>query len=273
MARIAASSGLSATDGIALTAERYPKYNNFGAEVETSRPFQKLLNHCVFGACRMTPTIDQSSAPIARPRLLELSRQVAVDFQPDADFDERRRCPSHGFLPFLRQYHSRSSAYLGRLGIQEIKIIAFVYDPGSRFPPNLSAHPPGIALPAQHADPHDYPAGSRGALQASSLLSLGRSIVGNLPRPMGSPQCQRRRQGPLTLRLSNAAIPRGGPTQRAHTPLPFRQGHPRLPACLPRALFRRGRSNTNLTRTHPCARSAFLASARPSKPAKGRSCK
>jgi hypothetical protein len=150
---MAVSSGLSAKDAIALTAERYPKYNTEGAGFDTSRPFQKLLNHRVIGACRMTPTIHQSSAPIAQPRLLELSRQVAVDFQPDADFDERRRCPGHGFLPFLGQYHIRSSAYPGGVWIQEIKIIAFVYDPGSRFHPDLSARPTGIVLPCQHAEP------------------------------------------------------------------------------------------------------------------------
>jgi hypothetical protein len=45
--------------------------------------------------CRVTPTIHQSSAGVARPRLSEFSRQVAVDFQPNADFDEGGRCPGH----------------------------------------------------------------------------------------------------------------------------------------------------------------------------------
>jgi hypothetical protein len=127
MPRMALSERCQQKRGIALTAERYAKYNTIGAEVDDSRPFQKLPNQCVMGVCRTTPTIRQSSARVAPPRLLELSRQVAVDFQPDADFDERRRCPGHGFLPFMDQYHRRSSAYPGSRRIQEIKIIAFVY--------------------------------------------------------------------------------------------------------------------------------------------------
>jgi hypothetical protein len=123
----------------------------------------------------MTPTIQQSSAPIARPRLLELSRQVTVDFQPDADFDERRRCPSHGFLPFVGQYYGRSSAYPGSLRIQEIKIIAFVYDPGSRFHPNLSARAVSVRWPPGHASPHDdAAAGSRST--STGFTPVGRPI-------------------------------------------------------------------------------------------------
>ena len=99
----------------------------------------------------MTPTIRQSSARVARPRLLELSRQVAVDFQPDADFDERRRCPGHGFRPFMGQYHRRSSAYPGNRRIQEIKIIAFVYGPVLGSP--ATYRPARIVVP--HALPRD----------------------------------------------------------------------------------------------------------------------
>jgi hypothetical protein len=237
-------SGLSAKDGIALTAERYPKYNTIGAEVDTSRPFQKLLNQRVIGTCHMTPTIHQSSAPIARPRLSELSRQVAVDFQPDADFDERRRCPGHRLLPFVGQYHSRSSAYRGGVRIQEIKIIAFVYDPGSRFHPDLSGRPTGIVLPRQHAAAHDDPAGARGE-SSSEFAPLAQPI--HCRRHPPTEGTARRRvssagKAPFSLRLSNAGLPRGSPTERGHAPFPFRQGHPQLLACLPKALFRRGRS-------------------------------
>jgi len=122
-------------------------------------PFQKMLNQCVTGACRITPTIGQSSARIA-VRQSELSRQVAVDFQPDADFDERGGCPGHGFVPFLGHYHRRFSAYPGGLQIQEIKTIAFVYGPASPFHADVSARLARIPLPRRQA-PMTGPHGSQ----------------------------------------------------------------------------------------------------------------
>jgi hypothetical protein len=251
---------------IALTAERYAKYNIIGAEVEDSRPF--LPNQCVMGACRMTPTIRQSSARVARPRLLELSRQVAVDFQPDADFDEHRRCPGHGFLPFMSQYQSRSSAYPGKRRIQEIKIIAFVYGPALGSPATHSPAPPGslCRMPFPVTTPHGLP-------QIFERVRSGRSPIerGKHPPP-------RERLVPTTAPvarscLSTVKTPRNPLRmleERGHAAFTFRKGHPQfLPPCnaSTRPLRRYLDANS------PSARSAFLASARPSKPAKGRSCK
>jgi hypothetical protein len=214
---MAQRSGLSANEEIALTDERYPKYNAPGAEVAASRPFQKLLDQCVIGACHMTPTVYQSSASTARPRLLELSRQVTVDFQPDADFDERRGCPGHGILPFLGQYPSRWSAYPGGVQIQEIKIIAFVYGPGSGFHPDPSARPTGIVLPHQHADPRDDPTGPREDPRVSSLLWPGKSFCETSPSRRFLRSAGRR---PSRSVFSNAAI-RGVPAQKGHALCPF----------------------------------------------------
>jgi hypothetical protein len=179
MARMAESSGLSAKEEIALTGE---DFRNTTCQGRKSRlpPLPKAALS-VRNWRAMTPTVDQSSAPVAQPWLLELSRQVAVDFQPDADFDERRRCPGHGFLPFLGQYRSQRSAYPGGLRIQEIKIIAFIYDPGSGCHRDPSTRPTGIALPSQHADPHDDRVGPRGDPRVSSLLWPGKSSCETSP--------------------------------------------------------------------------------------------
>jgi hypothetical protein len=267
-------SGLSAKDGIALTAERYPKYNTIGAEVDTSRPFQKLLNQRVIGTCHMTPTIHQSSAPIARPRLSELSRQVAVDFQPDADFDERRRCPGHRLLPFVGQYHSRSSAYRGGVRIQEIKIIAFVYDPGSRFHPDLSGRPTGIVLPRQHAAPHDDPAGARGE-SSSEFAPLAQPIhCGKHPPTEGT---ARRRVSSAGRRPSRSVFQTPdslvGRLRNEVMPLsPFAKAIPNFSPVFQRHCFDAA-APYSPDANSPCTRSAFLTSARPPKLAKGRSCK
>jgi len=219
----------------------------------------------------MTPTVHQLSAPIARPRLLELSRQIAVDFQPDADFDERGRCPGHGFLPFVGQYHSRTSTYPGRRRIQEIKIIAFVYNPSSRFHADLSARPTGIALPPRHAHSYDQAPRARGDRRAGSLLPPCKSIVGNVPQPKGPPHCQRCRQAPLWFHRVYQLSKRGNPSWGANAKrsCPFHLSpRPSPTSCLSTRPHQR-----YLEADSPSARSAFLTSAWPSRPAKGRSCK
>jgi hypothetical protein len=180
MARMALSERCQRKRAIALTAERYAKYNTIGAEVEDSRPF--LPNQCLMGACRMTPTIRQSSARVARPRLLELSRQVAVDFQPDADFDERRRCPGHGFLPFMGQYLSRLSAYPGKRRIQEIRIIAFVYGPARGSPANPPPRPAWT-----HALPRDDATRLAADLREGSFRSFANRAWETSRRQKGTP--------------------------------------------------------------------------------------
>jgi hypothetical protein len=56
-------------------------------------------------ALKMTAPADgRPSAGAASQRIFrgsELSRQIAVDLESDADFDKHRRCPGHGFLRFL----------------------------------------------------------------------------------------------------------------------------------------------------------------------------
>jgi hypothetical protein len=231
--------------------------------VENSRPFQKLHVQCVIGARRMTPTIHQSSARAARLRLLELSRQVAVDFQPDADFDESRRCPGHRFVPFMGQYHSPSLAYRGDLWIQEIKTIAFVYGPGSRFP--VSARLTGIVLPPRHS--HDDAAAWLAEILARvhprsranpswKTSQKDRRIVGGARRG----RCRSIR----SIDCENAGIPLRVP--------PFAKAVPFL-LSLPKTLPRPGRSDAILTRTYlPLDRRFSHRPDLPSLP-KGRSCK
>jgi hypothetical protein len=227
-----------------------------------SRPFQKLLYQCVIGARHMTPTVYQSSAPVARPRLSELSRQVAVDFQSDADFDERRRCPGHGFVPFLGQYRSQWSAYPGGPRIQEIKIIAFVYDPGSGCHPDPSGRPTGTALPSQHADPHDDPAGPRGDPRVSSLLWPGKSS-------WGPPRSRQRRAGGLLAASFQMPQSRGLPVQIGHALCPFSARPSPTSGLSSKSILSTRSFQDYLEANSPCARSAYLTSARPSKPAKG----
>ena len=49
------------------------------------------------------------------PDELEFGWQIAIDFEPNADFNERRGCPSHGCPPgFLRYVNSRAKRAFGK---------------------------------------------------------------------------------------------------------------------------------------------------------------
>jgi hypothetical protein len=188
----------------------------------------------------MTPTLDRASARVARPRLLELSRQVAVDFQPDADFDERRRCPGHGLLPFMDQYRSRSSPYPGSRWIQEIKIIAFFYGPALQSPATDRPAPPRSLC--RMPFPVTTPPGSR------RCSSVDRS---------GPPHPSWESSHPLSPKRPDPSImPVNCPTPASligclrkehHAAFTFREGHPQFPVGL--AMLRR-RPNAISTRTH-----------------------
>jgi hypothetical protein len=263
---------LSPKNAIALKAERYSKYNTTGAEVDHSRPFQKLPIQCVTSACRMTPTIHQSSARVARPRQSELSRQVAVDFQPDADFDESRRCPGHRFLPFLGQYHhSPSSAYPGGLRIQEIKTIAFVYDPGSRLP--ASAQPIGIALPRRHPHPHDHAAWLAETLVRPCPPANPLRETSQRDRRIASDPRRGACRSIISIDGENAGNPLWVLEGRRSCPFHFSQ-RPFPISCLSSQSMAAIRPlECYLDANSPSARSAFFTSARPSELAKGPSCK
>jgi len=219
----------------------------------------------------MTPTIHRPSARAVR--LLELGRQIAVDFQPDADFDECRRCPGHRDLPSLGQCRRQTSPYPAGPRIQEIRTIAFVYGRGLRLRANRSACPAGIASLRTHAFLHDRTTWlADGSLQP--LCRRLEAFAGPKRRPIEN--CARTSAYRADTRIDrqypgiSLEVVRMEVASRLWSLRSAAKSVGPVATCLQtKAMASTTSRQSHLGADPPCVRSTYLASARPSKSVKG----